>query len=171
MNLRARLEALTDALHPGSALWSRSILQTWPEFLAAAPEDWVAYARSLDDAGERALDQGVLTGAPPPSLHTMLLTLREQEAVSTQTEKVFTANGAETRPNRQGKLWTQAQDPLSRRKPQVRTNTKIEVTICSTTVLRHQERQDSVPSPRLQTAQRGNSSRLLATTSHLRSHA
>ena len=52
MDFQARLEALTHQLQPWSPLWSRSILQGWPESGAAYPEDWLVYARSLDEAGE-----------------------------------------------------------------------------------------------------------------------
>ena len=48
MTFRARLEALTEVLRPWSALWSRSILQTWPDFLAAAPGDWLAHVRPVE---------------------------------------------------------------------------------------------------------------------------
>ncbi len=53
MDFQERLEALTHQLRPWSPLWSRSILQGWPGSGAAYPEDWLAYARSLDEAGER----------------------------------------------------------------------------------------------------------------------
>ncbi|MCP3060243.1 SAM-dependent methyltransferase [Myxococcus sp. K38C18041901] len=77
MDFPARLEALTHQLRPWSSLWSRSVLQGWPESGAAYPEDWLAYARSLDEAGERRLDQGILVGEPPPSLGTLLSALQE----------------------------------------------------------------------------------------------
>ncbi|WP_093524396.1 methyltransferase [Stigmatella erecta] len=77
MNCRDRLEALTGLLRPWSGLWSRSILQNWPESLAAYPEAWLSYAESLDEAGERLLDHGALPGAPPPSLYSLLLALHE----------------------------------------------------------------------------------------------
>ncbi|MCP3140526.1 methyltransferase [Pyxidicoccus xibeiensis] len=77
MDFQARLEALTHQLRPWSPLWSRSILQGWPESRAAYPEDWLAYARSLDEAGERQLDQGALVGVPPPSLGALLGALQE----------------------------------------------------------------------------------------------
>jgi|GEM_PF-1149182 len=75
MNFRDRLEALTVLLGPWSELWSRSILQNWPESGAAYPDSWVSYAESLDEAGERMLDAGALPGAPPQSLHSLLLAL------------------------------------------------------------------------------------------------
>ncbi|NTX59698.1 methyltransferase [Myxococcus sp. CA051A] len=81
MDFQARLEALTHLLRPWSPLWSRSILQGWPESGAAYPEDWLAYARSLDEAGERRLDQGVLVGVPPPSLGALLGALQELTAL------------------------------------------------------------------------------------------
>jgi hypothetical protein len=81
MNCRDRLEALTGLLRPWSGLWSRSILQNWPESGAAYPESWLAYAESLDEAGERMLDDGVLPGAPPASLHSLLLALQELTAL------------------------------------------------------------------------------------------
>ncbi|MCK8499507.1 methyltransferase [Myxococcus fulvus] len=81
MDFQARLEALTHQLRPWSALWSRSILQGWPESGAAYPEDWRAYARSLDEAGERSLDQGALQGVPPPSLGALLGSLQELTAL------------------------------------------------------------------------------------------
>ncbi|GEN10574.1 Methyltransferase domain-containing protein [Myxococcus fulvus] len=77
MDFQARLEALTHQLRPWSALWSRSILQGWPESGAAYPEDWLDYARSLDETGERRLDQGELVGAAPPSLGALLGALEE----------------------------------------------------------------------------------------------
>ncbi|QSQ26733.1 methyltransferase [Pyxidicoccus parkwayensis] len=81
MDFQARLEALTHELRPWSALWSRSILQGWPGSGAAYPEDWLAYARSLDEAGERRLDQGELVGIPPPSLGALLGALQELTAL------------------------------------------------------------------------------------------
>ncbi|NRD57376.1 MULTISPECIES: methyltransferase [Corallococcus] len=81
MDFQARLEALTHQLRPWSPLWSRSILQGWPGSGAAFPEDWLAYARSLDEAGERQLDQGVLVGAPPPSLAALVGALQELTAL------------------------------------------------------------------------------------------
>ncbi|NOK37924.1 methyltransferase [Corallococcus exercitus] len=81
MNFQARLEALTHQLRPWSSLWSQSILQGWPGSGAAYPEDWLAYARSLDEAGERQLDQGVLVGVPPPSLEALLGALQELTAL------------------------------------------------------------------------------------------
>ncbi|MFB1481030.1 methyltransferase [Corallococcus sp. RDP092CA] len=81
MDFQARLAALTHQLRPWSPLWSRSILQGWPGSGAAYPEDWLAYARSLDEAGERRLDQGVLVGAPPPSLGALLGALQELTAL------------------------------------------------------------------------------------------
>ncbi|WP_375757731.1 methyltransferase [Corallococcus exercitus] len=81
MDFQARLEALTRQLRPWSALWSHSILQGWPGSGAAYPEDWLAYARSLDEAGERQLDQGVLVGVPPPSLGALLGALQELTAL------------------------------------------------------------------------------------------
>ncbi|MET0403656.1 MAG: methyltransferase [Cystobacter sp.] len=75
MDFRDRLEALTAQLGPWSELWSRSILQNWPDASAAYPDAWLAYAGSLDEAGERSLDEGVLPGTPPPSLRSLLLTL------------------------------------------------------------------------------------------------
>ncbi|MBJ6761706.1 methyltransferase [Myxococcaceae bacterium JPH2] len=77
MNFQARLEALTHQLRPWAPLWSRSILQGWPESGAAYPEEWLAYARSLDEAGERRLDQGALMGIPPPSLVALLGSLKD----------------------------------------------------------------------------------------------
>lgn len=81
MDFQARLEALTHHLRPWAPLWSRSILQGWPGSAAAWPEDWMAYARSLDEAGERRLDQGVLVGTPPPSLRALLDALLELTAL------------------------------------------------------------------------------------------
>jgi hypothetical protein len=81
MNLQERLEALTGLLRPWSGLWSRSILQNWPESGAAYPEAWLRYAESLDEAGERMLDGGELPGEPPPSLHSLVLALRELTAL------------------------------------------------------------------------------------------
>ncbi|MFY0576283.1 hypothetical protein ACN28S_19705 [Cystobacter fuscus] len=81
MNPRDRLEALTDLLGPWSELWSRSILQNWPESGAAYPEAWLPYAESLDEEGERKLDEGELPGEPPPSLHLLVLALRELTAL------------------------------------------------------------------------------------------
>jgi len=81
MDFQARLEALTHQLRPWSPLWSRSILQGWPGSGAAYPEDWLAYARSLDEAGERRLDQGALAGAPPPALGALLSALQELTAL------------------------------------------------------------------------------------------
>lgn len=81
MDFQARLEALTHQLRPWSSLWSRSILQGWPESVAAYPEDWRAYARSLDEAGERRLDQGALVDAPPASLRALLGALGELTAL------------------------------------------------------------------------------------------
>ncbi|NNC07424.1 methyltransferase [Corallococcus exiguus] len=81
MDFQARLEALTHQLRPWSPLWSRSILQGWPGSGAAFPEDWLAYARSHDEAGERQLDQGVLVGAPPPSLAALVGALQELTAL------------------------------------------------------------------------------------------
>jgi len=81
MNLRDRLKALTDLLRPWSELWSRSILQNWPESGATYPEAWLAYAESLDEEGERTLDAGELPGEPPPSLHSLVLELRELTAL------------------------------------------------------------------------------------------
>ena len=81
MDLQARLKALTDLLRPWSALWSRSILQDWPEAGAAFPESWLSYAESLDEEGERLLDDGALPGEPPPSLHSLVLGLRELTAL------------------------------------------------------------------------------------------
>ncbi|WP_163786446.1 methyltransferase [Myxococcus vastator] len=81
MDFQARLEALTHQLRPWSPLWSRSILQGWPDSGAAYPEDWLAYARSLDEAGERRLDQGALAGAPPPALSALLGALQELTAL------------------------------------------------------------------------------------------
>ncbi|WP_163861648.1 methyltransferase [Myxococcus eversor] len=81
MDFQARLEALTHQLRPWSSLWSRSILQGWPGSGTAWPEDWLAYARSLDEAGERRLDQGELVGAPPPSLGALLAALQELTAL------------------------------------------------------------------------------------------
>ncbi|ATB33614.1 methyltransferase [Melittangium boletus] len=75
MNFRDRLEALTLLLRPWSELWSRSILQNWPESGAAYPDSWLSYAESLDEAGERRLDEGALPGAPPQSLQSLLLAL------------------------------------------------------------------------------------------------
>ncbi|WP_434345476.1 methyltransferase [Myxococcus virescens] len=81
MDFQARLEALTHQLRPWSPLWSRSILQGWPGSGAAYPEDWLAYARSLDEAGERRLDQGALAGVPPPALGALLGALQELTAL------------------------------------------------------------------------------------------
>ena len=81
MNLQDRLKALTDLLRPWSELWSRSILQNWPESGATYPEAWLAYAESLDEEGERTLDAGELPGEPPPSLHSLVLELRELTAL------------------------------------------------------------------------------------------
>ena len=81
MDFQERLAALTHQLRPWAPLWSRSILQGWPESGAAYPEDWLAYARSLDEAGERRLDQGALAGVPPPSLRTLLGALQELTAL------------------------------------------------------------------------------------------
>jgi hypothetical protein len=81
MNLQARLKALTDLLRSWSELWSRSILQNWPESGAAYPESWLAYAESLDEEGERRLDAGELPGEPPRSLHSLVLELRELTAL------------------------------------------------------------------------------------------
>ncbi|WP_342380751.1 SAM-dependent methyltransferase [Myxococcus stipitatus] len=81
MDFQARLEALTHQLRPWSPLWSRSILQGWPESGATYPEDWLAYARSLDEAGERQLDQGALVDAPPASLSALLGALEELTAL------------------------------------------------------------------------------------------
>jgi hypothetical protein len=75
MNCQDRLEALSGLLEPWSGLWSRSILQNWPESGAAYPESWLSYAESLDEEGERGLDDGALPGSPPPSLQQLLLTL------------------------------------------------------------------------------------------------
>ncbi|MBN8232701.1 methyltransferase [Corallococcus macrosporus] len=81
MDFRARLQALADQLGPWAPLWSRSILQGWPGSGAAYPEDWRAYARSIDEAGERRLDQGELVGAPPPSLSALLNSLQALTAL------------------------------------------------------------------------------------------
>ena len=81
MNLPDRLSALTDVLRPWSPLWSRSILQNWPESGAAFPEDWLSYAESLDEEGERRLDAGELPGEPPASLHSLVLALGELTAL------------------------------------------------------------------------------------------
>jgi len=81
MNLQERLQALTGLLRPWSELWSRSILQNWPESGAAYPESWLLYAESLDEAGERMLDAGELPGEPPRSLHSLVLALRELTAL------------------------------------------------------------------------------------------
>ncbi|WP_338863262.1 methyltransferase [Myxococcus stipitatus] len=81
MDFQARLEALTHQLRPWSSLWSRSILQGWPESVAAYPEDWRAYARSLDEVGERRLDQGALVDVPPASLSALLRALEELTAL------------------------------------------------------------------------------------------
>lgn len=81
MNLQERLSALTDLLRPWSELWSRSILQNWPEAGAAYPESWLPYAESLDEEGERRLDDGELPGKPPRSLHSLVLELRELTAL------------------------------------------------------------------------------------------
>jgi hypothetical protein len=81
MDFQARLEALTHHLRPWSPLWSRSILQGWPGTGAAFPEDWRAYARTLDEAGERRLDQGERVGVPPPSLDSLLDALQELTAL------------------------------------------------------------------------------------------
>ncbi|RYZ34710.1 MAG: methyltransferase, partial [Myxococcaceae bacterium] len=81
MDFQARLEALTHQLRPWAPLWSRSILQGWPGSAAAFPEDWLSYARSLDETGERRLDQGVLVGAPPASLSALLGSLQELTAL------------------------------------------------------------------------------------------
>ncbi|WP_223644217.1 methyltransferase [Corallococcus sp. EGB] len=81
MDFQARLAALTHQLRPWAPLWSRSILQGWPGSGAAYPEDWLAYARSLDEAGERSLDQGLLVGSPPVSLATLLDALQELTAL------------------------------------------------------------------------------------------
>ncbi len=81
MDFQARLEALTHQLRPWAPLWSRSILQGWPESGAAYPQAWLAYARSLDEAGERALDQGVLVGSPPPDLSALLSVLQALTAL------------------------------------------------------------------------------------------
>ncbi|ADO69129.1 methyltransferase [Stigmatella aurantiaca] len=75
MNCRDRLEALTGVLRHWSGLWSRSILQNWPESGAAYLESWLSYADSLDEKSERMLDDGELPGAPPQSLHSLLLAL------------------------------------------------------------------------------------------------
>jgi Methyltransferase domain len=77
MDFRARLEALSELLGPWSELWSRSILQNWPESGAAYPDAWLSYAESLDEAGERRLDQGELPGDPPASLHALLRALHQ----------------------------------------------------------------------------------------------
>ncbi len=77
----SRLEALTALLRPWSGLWSRSILQNWPESAAAYPDAWLSYAESLDEAGERALDEGVPPGDPPESLRTLLDGLRALTAL------------------------------------------------------------------------------------------
>ncbi len=76
MDFRARLEALSELLGPWSELWSRSILQNWPESGAAYPDVWLSYAESLDEMGERRLDRGELPGDPPASLHALLLALQ-----------------------------------------------------------------------------------------------
>ncbi|MBZ4371628.1 methyltransferase [Corallococcus sp. AS-1-6] len=81
MDFQARLAALTHELRPWAPLWSRSILQGWPESGAAYPGDWLAHARSLDEAGERRLDHGELVGAPPPSLSALMGTLQELTAL------------------------------------------------------------------------------------------
>lgn len=81
MNFQERLKALTDLLGPWSSLWSRSILQNWPEAGAAYPEAWLSYAESLGEEGERMLDDGELPGEPPPSLHSLVLGLRELTAL------------------------------------------------------------------------------------------
>lgn len=81
MDFQARLAALTHQLRPWAPLWTRSILQGWPGSGAAYPEDWLAYARSLDEAGERWLDQGVLVGVPPPSLASLQGALQELTAL------------------------------------------------------------------------------------------
>ncbi|MBU8898070.1 SAM-dependent methyltransferase [Corallococcus sp. M34] len=81
MDFQARLEALTHQLRPWAPLWSRSILQGWPESGAAYPKEWLAYARSLDDPGERRLDRGELVGEPPPSLAALLDALEELTAL------------------------------------------------------------------------------------------
>jgi hypothetical protein len=81
MNGRDRLEALSDLLRPWSGLWSRSILQNWPESGAAYPESWLSYAESLDEEGERRLDDGTTPGSPPPSLQQLLLALHELTAL------------------------------------------------------------------------------------------
>ena len=77
MNFQDRLKALTGLLGPWSELWSRSILQNWPESGAAYLESWLAYAESLGEEGERMLDAGELPGDPPRSLHSLVLELRE----------------------------------------------------------------------------------------------
>jgi hypothetical protein len=76
MTPRDRLEALTGLLRPWSDLWSRSILQNWPESAAAYPDAWLSYAEALDGSGERRLDAGDLPGDPPESLKSLLLALR-----------------------------------------------------------------------------------------------
>ncbi|WP_375764930.1 SAM-dependent methyltransferase [Archangium gephyra] len=81
MDLRDRLKALTGLLRPWSELWSRSILQNWPESGAAYPESWLSYAESLGEEGERMLDAGELPGEPPRSLHSLVLELRELTAL------------------------------------------------------------------------------------------
>lgn len=81
MNLQDRLKALTDLLRPWSELWSRSILQNWPESGAAYLESWLPYVESLDEEGERMLDDGELPGEPPQSLHSLVLALRELTAL------------------------------------------------------------------------------------------
>ncbi|QQR46419.1 methyltransferase [Myxococcus xanthus] len=81
MDFQARLEALTHQLRPWSPLWSRSILQGWPGSGAAYPEDWLAYARSLDEAGEQRLDQGALAGVPPAALGALVGALHELTAL------------------------------------------------------------------------------------------
>lgn len=81
MNLQERLKALTDLLRPWSGLWSRSILQNWPDSGAAHPEAWLTYAVSLDEEGERMLDAGELPGEPPRSLQSLVLELRELTAL------------------------------------------------------------------------------------------
>ena len=78
---RARLEALAELLGPWSGLWSRSILQDWPESGAAYPDAWLSYAESLDEAGERRLDHGELPGEPPASLRALLLGLHRLTAL------------------------------------------------------------------------------------------
>lgn len=78
---RTRLEALAELLGPWSGLWSHSILQGWPASGTAYPEAWLAYAESLDEAGERQLDHGALPGEPPESLRALLHELHRLTAL------------------------------------------------------------------------------------------